>query len=283
MLHATELSKSYKSGKALHNFSIELKPGVISGLLGRNGAGKTTLFKILCGLVTPDHGTVSVASKRAKPIGAVIEQPGLYGYLNAYENLKLFAQIQKASADLKSIENYLKSVGLPLDRKDPVRNFSMGMKQRLGIAVALLNNPEILILDEPFSGLDPTGVASLIKLIKKLATQNIAILLSSHLMTELQKCCDYLYVIDNGNLVNKGETKMLLDRLISMYIITATNIETSIALQSYLLAAEKNTATIKCSSEQIPGILQNVLKEGFAVTSCVPDITLEQLVIPLAK
>ena len=283
MLHATELSKSYKSGKALHNFSIELKPGVISGLLGRNGAGKTTLFKILCGLITPDHGTVTVASRRPKPIGAVIEQPGLYGYLNAYENLKLFAQIQKAPADLKSLKNYLESVGLPTDRKDPVRNFSMGMKQRLGIAIALLNDPEILILDEPFSGLDPTGVASLIKLIKKLAAQNIAILLSSHLMTELQKCCDYLYVIDNGFLVNKGETKKLLDGLISRYTITATNIETSRTLQPYLVAAEKNTASIKCSSEHIPAILQNVLEEGFAVTSCVPDITLEQLVIPLAQ
>jgi len=283
MLKATDLSKSYKSGNALHNFSIQLKPGVISGLLGRNGAGKTTLFKILCGLVTPDHGTVSIASKRAKPIGAVIEQPGLYGYLNAYENLKIFAQIQKAPADLQSIENYLKSVGLPLDRKDPVRNFSMGMKQRLGIAIALLNDPEILILDEPFSGLDPTGVASLIKLIKKLTTQNIAILLSSHLMTELQKCCDYLYVIDNGALVNEDETKMLLDRLISVYILTAANIKACAALQPYLLFVEKNTASITCSSEQIPVILQNVLAEGFAVTSCVPDITLEQLVIPLTK
>lgn len=283
MLKATDLSKSYKSGNALQNFSIELKPGVISGLLGRNGAGKTTLFKILCSLVTPDHGTVSIASKRAKPIGAVIEQPGLYGYLNAYENLKIFAQIQKAPADLKSIEAYLKSVGLPLDRKDPVRNFSMGMKQRLGIAIALLNDPEILILDEPFSGLDPTGVASLIKLIKNLATQNIAILLSSHLMTELQKCCDYLYVIDNGTLVNEGETKTLLDGLISMYTLTATNIQTCAALQPYLFSTEKNTASITCTSEQIPGILQNVLAEGFAVTSCVPDITLEQLVIPLAK
>ena len=102
-------------------------------------------------------------------------------------------------------------------------------------------------------------------------------------MTELQKCCDYLYVIDNGFLVNKGETKKLLDGLISRYTITATNIETSRTLQPYLVAAEKNTASIKCSSEHIPAILQNVLEEGFAVTSCVPDITLEQLVIPLAQ
>ncbi|RXG21017.1 ABC transporter ATP-binding protein [Leeuwenhoekiella marinoflava] len=283
MLQATDLNKSYKSGKALHNFSIQLKSGVIAGLLGRNGAGKTTLFKILCGLVTPDHGTLAIASKRAKPIGAVIEQPGLYSYLTAYENLKIFAQIQKAPADLKSVEGYLESVGLPLNRKDPVRNFSMGMKQRLGIAIALLNDPEILILDEPFSGLDPTGVASLIKLIKELAAQDIAILLSSHLMTELQKCCDYLYVIDGGILVNEGETNTLLDGLISVYTLTATNIQACAVLQPYLLTTEKNTVSITCSSEQIPAILQNVLEEGFAVTSCVPNITLEQLVIPLAK
>lgn len=283
MLEANQLSKSYRTAEALSNASIHLKPGIISGLLGRNGAGKTTLFKILCGLVTPDSGNVNILSKRAKPIGAVIEEPGLYKYLNAYENLKLFAEIQGAPTAKQSLENYLRQVGLPLDRKDPVRNFSMGMKQRLGIAIALLNQPEILILDEPFSGLDPTGVASLIKLVKNLAGQNIAILLSSHLMAELYKCCDYLYVIDNGKIVNQGSTQQLMDAYITMYTISAINIKNAEAIQPYLIEAENDKATIKCSGNEISEILQNLLQNGYPVTSCVPNITLEQLLTPCPK
>jgi len=281
MLNAIKLSKSYKSGKVLDAVSISLEPGKISGLLGRNGAGKTTLFKILCGLITPDDGAVQHNSKKAKPIGAVIEEPGLYTYLNAYENLKLFAQIQAAPADRTSLENYLTQVGLPLDRKDPVRNFSMGMKQRLGIAIALLNAPDILILDEPFSGLDPTGVASLIQLIKTLAQQNIAILVSSHLMAELQKSCDYLYVIDQGKIVNQGPTQTLLNALISVYTLTGTAIEKAQCLQPYLMQAEANTVTINCEHIPVSVVLRSTLEEGFEVHSCVPNISLEQLIIPL--
>lgn len=277
MLKATGLTKTYSSGKALDNVSIFLKSGTISGLLGKNGAGKSTLFKILCGLVTADSGVVSITSKRDKPIGAVIEHPGLYGYLNAYENLRIFASIQNTASDNTSIENYLRLVGLPLHRKDPVQNFSMGMKQRLGIAIALLNNPEILILDEPFSGLDPTGVASLIALIKQFASEGIAILISSHLMAELHKCCDYLYVIDDGAIVNHGPTFQLINNLVSLFTITAANINEAKAIKQYSFTAEVNSVTVKCGSAEIPNLLTALLTEGYQVTSCVPNITLEQL------
>ena len=160
MLSGINLSKSYPSKKALQQVSIELVPGQICGLLGRNGAGKTTLFRILCGLIKPDEGEVIVNSARPKPVGGIIERPGLYPYLNATDNIKIFAGVQGIKIDHAFIRHNLTKVGLPIDRKDPVRNFSMGMKQRLGIAIALLNEPECLVLDEPFSGLDPTGVAS---------------------------------------------------------------------------------------------------------------------------
>ncbi len=279
MLKAIGLSKSYSSGKALNEVSISLKAGTISGLLGKNGAGKSTLFKILCGLVTPDSGSVTINSTRNKPIGAVIENPGLYLYLNAYDNLRIFASIQNTASDKASLEKYLTIVGLPLDRKDPVQNFSMGMKQRLGIAIALLNDPEILILDEPFSGLDPIGVASLISLIKKFAAQGIAILVSSHLMAELNKSCDYLYVIDKGAIINHGPTYKLINKLVSQYTISAINICDSLAVKPYILICEKNSVVIKCGSDEIPNLLKNILLEGFQVTSCLPNITLEQLLL----
>jgi ABC-2 type transport system ATP-binding protein len=282
MLTASNLSKSYPSGMVLNNVSITLEPGQICGLLGRNGAGKTTLFKILCGLIKPDAGEVSISSTRPKPIGAIIERPGLYNYLKAYDNLKIFAGIQGVATSEASIQQILTKVGLPLNRKDPVGNFSMGMKQRLGIAIALLNNPECLVLDEPFSGLDPTGVTSLIGLITKLASEeNIAILLSSHLMSEISKCCHFLYVIDGGVIVNSGTTNQLINRHIRSFSITATNIAASVTLKSYAVKYGINDARVVCEASQIPTLLKQLLAEGIEVTSCTPDLTLEELTQPL--
>jgi ABC-type multidrug transport system ATPase subunit len=277
MLKGNNLHKSYKSGHVLDNISIAIERGKIYGLLGRNGAGKTTLFKILCGLIKSDSGHVIVESERAKPIGAIIEEPGLYNYLNAYDNLKIFAGIQGAPCNKKALQESLSKVGLPLDRKDPVRNFSMGMKQRLGIAIALLNNPEYLVLDEPFSGLDPIGVASLIQLIRQLANENIGILLSSHLMGELSKSCDYLFVIEQGKIVNQGTTQNLINTHITTYTLSAENIETSIVLKQYHPKMELHGATITCTAQEIPQLLDRLLKEGIAVTACMPQLTLEQL------
>lgn len=279
MLAGNNLSKSYSSGKALNNVTIHIPPGQICGLLGRNGAGKTTLFKILCGLIHPDEGQVVINSKRSKPVGGIIERPGLYNFLNAYDNIKIFAGIQGAPTDRLSIEQTLLKVGLPLDRKDPVRNFSLGMKQRLGIAIALINDPECLVLDEPFSGLDPIGVASLILLIQKLAAEeNIAILLSSHMMGEISKCCHYLYVIEKGEIVNAGITNDLINQHITSFSITAANIAASSTLQHYQVEWGTNDARVSCTAKAIPSLLNDLLKEGIEVTACTPVLTLEQLI-----
>lgn len=281
ILEANNLTKSYKSGKAVDHISMQLKAGKIYGLLGKNGAGKTTLFKILCNLVTPDSGTLKIYSEKRKSIGAIIENPGLYGYLNAYENLKIFAEIQDAPRDRKNLQDYLKNVGLPLERKDAVRNFSMGMKQRLAIAIALLNDPEIIILDEPFSGLDPTGVSALIQLIKSLAVQHKSILISSHLMTELQNCCDYLYVIDSGKLVNQGETNMLFQRCISRFTIKGNGIGKAKNEFPNIIYAEDHRIDIQCNSTEISNVLEQLVQKGYKIASCVPQLTLNELLSPL--
>lgn len=279
MLAGNNLSKSYSSGKALDNVTINISPGQICGLLGRNGAGKTTLFKILCGLVKPDQGKVIINSKRPKPVGGIIERPGLYNFLNAHDNIKIFAGIQGAPADKLSIDQTLLKVGLPLDRKDPVRNFSLGMKQRLGIAIALINDPECLVLDEPFSGLDPIGVASLITLIRKLAEEeNIAILLSSHMMGEISKCCHFLYVIEKGEIVNSGITNDLINAHITSFSITASNLTASSTLKNYEVEMGTNDARVVCNAKDIPALLTELLKEGIQVTACTPVLTLEQLI-----
>ncbi len=273
-----DLSKSYGTQKVLDHVSISCDAGEICGLLGANGAGKTTLFKILFGLVTPDSGTVQINSNSNKKIGGIIEGPALYDYLNAYENLKIFGSIQGINTDKKSLEDSLLKVGLPIDRKDPVRNFSLGMKQRLGIAIALLNNPACLVLDEPFSGLDPLGVSALRKLIIELAKkEKLAIILSSHIIEELSKICNILYVIKEGKIVNKGPAQQLIAENTSTYMICAPNIESSISLKKYKVVFKGQYAHVTISADKVSTLIYQLNQEQIYITSCTPELNMEKL------
>lgn len=284
IIAGNDLSKSYRSINVLNKVNITCAAGEICGLLGSNGAGKTTLFKILCGLVSPDRGSIEINSKGAKPIGAIIEKPALYDYLNAYQNLKIFSSIQGAPIDHKSLNECLLKVGLPLDRKDPVRNFSMGMKQRLGIAIALLNNPSCLVLDEPFSGLDPLGIASLRKLILDLAEkENLAILLSSHIIDELSKVSTTLYVISNGEIVESGPTQQIINENTDTYTFCAFNISSSKALSKYAVVIKGNCASVKITQEKVPELIQELYREEIYITSCTPELNMEKLFEPSIK
>ena len=272
------LSKSYGKRKVLDSVNISCAAGEICGLLGANGAGKTTLFKILFGLVTPDTGTVQINVNTLKPIGGIIEKPALYEYLNASDNIKIFASIQGIAVTKEFLTATLLKVGLPLDRKDPVRNFSMGMKQRLGIAVALLNNPACLVLDEPFTGLDPLGVAALRKLIVDLAEKDgHAIILSSHIIEELSKICNTLYVLKEGRLVNTGPAQKLIAENTSTYSICAENIASSQSLKAYEVSFKGNAALVTISTEQVPELIQQLYREGIYITSCTPELSMEKL------
>lgn len=278
IISGNDLSKSYNQRKVLDHVSISCAAGEICGLLGANGAGKTTLFKILLGLVTPDSGTVTIRSSGNKKIGGIIEGPALYEYLNAYENLKIFGSIQGINVSKKALQQCLETVGLPLNRMDPVRNFSLGMKQRLGIAIALLNNPACLVLDEPFSGLDPLGVAALRNLIVELATQHqLAIILSSHIIEELSKICHTLYVIKEGRMVNQGAAQQLITGNTTMYTICADNIESSLALKAYEVSFKGPCAHIHITADRIPELIFQLHEEGIYISSCVPELSMEKL------
>ncbi len=273
-----DLSKSYGTQKVLDHVSISCDAGEICGLLGANGAGKTTLFKILFGLVTPDTGTVQINSSSNKKIGGIIEGPALYEYLNAYENLKIFGSIQGINTSKKLLEDSLLKVGLPLNRKDPVRNFSLGMKQRLGIAIALLNNPACLVLDEPFSGLDPLGVSALRKLIVYLAQkEKLAIILSSHIIEELSKVCKTLYVIKEGKMVNKGPAQQLIAENTSTYMICAPNIETAISLKEYKVVFTTQCAHVTITADKVASLINLLNQEHIYITSCTPELNMEKL------
>lgn len=273
-----DLSKSYGNRRVLNKVSIDCAAGEICGLLGANGAGKTTLFKILFGLVTPDAGTVSINTSSNKKIGGIIEGPALYDYLNAYENLRIFGSIQGVDVSNAALQKCLSDVGLPLDRKDPVRNFSLGMKQRLGIAIALLNNPACLVLDEPFSGLDPLGVSALRKLIVELAEQHqLAIILSSHIIEELSKICHTLYVIKDGKMVNKGPAQELIAKNTTSYSICANNIETANSLKEYEVVFKGQCAHVTITADKVPVLIQQLHQEKIYITSCTPELSMEKL------
>lgn len=278
MISGINISKQYLGIKVLNDVSIHCQPGEICGLLGANGAGKTTLFKILLGLVTPDSGEINIEASSKKRIGGIIEKPALYEYLSAIENLRIFAGIQQLPTSRTALQEHLQRVGLPLHRKDPVANFSMGMKQRLGIAIALLNNPSCLILDEPFSGLDPMGVVSLRRLIRQLTNEfQLAVLLSSHMLEDLNQLCSRLYVLHEGRLIRQGNTQAIMQACTHQYVITANNLQQSKALHQWQHQILGESADISIRPGQLPDLLAALANEKIAITSCVPQPDLEML------
>ena len=207
VLKTTNLCKRFKSYKALDNVSVTLEKGKIYGLIGKNGAGKTTLMRIVSGLSYATEGTIELFgassakqyNKQLSKIGTLIEYPSLNGRMTAKQNIKL-VKIMRGIKDKSVDDELLEMVGLDsVDPKKKVKDFSLGMRQRLGIAIAMLTNPELLILDEPVNGLDPVGVVEIRNLIKKLNQEkNITVLISSHNLPELyQTATDYI-IIDKG-------------------------------------------------------------------------------------
>lgn len=275
------LSKSYGPIQALDGVSINCKAGDIHGVIGANGAGKTTLFKVLLGLITPDSGSVTFYQEGRKKAGGIIEKPALYGYLNAAENLKVFAGIQGISLNRDATLALMDRVGLSTDRMDPVRNFSTGMKQRLGIAVALINQPGCLILDEPFSGLDPMGIESLRRLILRLAKEEgLCILLSSHILDEMSRICTELSIMHEGRFIQQGQVGNLTGVLSRAYRFYGPQITESTILKRYGAISAGNCMTLAVSHDQLPELLRELGDEQVLVTAMIPDFDLAGIYTP---
>ena len=212
VLTTSGLSKRYGKFQALDDLSMHIPKGAIYGFVGRNGAGKTTLIRLICGLQEPTQGAYSIygidytdksISKSRRRMGAVVETPSIYLDMTAVDNLKQQALILGLPS-YDSIPEILKLVGLDNTGKKRVRNFSLGMKQRLGIAVALMGNPDFLVLDEPVNGLDPQGIIEIRELILKLNKEKqITVLISSHILDELSRLATHYGFIDKGRLVKE--------------------------------------------------------------------------------
>jgi ABC-2 type transport system ATP-binding protein len=209
------LTKNYGRRVAVDNLSFEVPPGVVAGFIGPNGAGKSTTLAMLLGLVRPTDGSATVLGHAiARPaayihrVGALIEGPAFYRSMTGRQNLELVAGV--AGHDPARIEPVLDEVGLADRADDRYRAYSMGMKQRLGIAAALLGDPELLLLDEPANGLDPVGIAEMRTLVKTLARTGRSLLVSSHALADLEQVCDWLVMIDRGTCLFQGAADQLL-------------------------------------------------------------------------
>ena len=220
VLKTDSLSKSYKNFKALNGLSMNVPKGAIYGFVGKNGAGKTTLIRLICGLQEPTSGEYTLygrkntdkdIAKSRRRVGGVVETPSIYLDMTAVDNLKQqYLILGLPSFD--GIDDILKLVGLEGTGKKKAKNFSLGMRQRLGIAIALVGDPDFLILDEPVNGLDPQGIIEMRELILRLNREKqITVLISSHILDELSKFATYYGFIDNGHIIKEMSAKELED------------------------------------------------------------------------
>jgi ABC-type multidrug transport system ATPase subunit len=255
IIEVSNLSKIYtapiarKQKRAVDNISFTVEEGQIFGFLGPNGSGKTTTIGMLLDIIRRTEGEIALFGSTSlnaarKRMGATLETPNFYPYLSGYDNLKIVAYIKDIREE--RIQETLRTVGLDLRQKDKFKAYSLGMKQRLALASALLSDPELIILDEPANGLDPEGIREIRTIIKHLAASGKTIFLSSHLLDEVEQTCTHVAVIKNGALLAQGSMQELTNRN-AMYSLRAEGID---------------LATLKQAVERFPEALSVSIKNG---------------------
>lgn len=268
VLKCENLCKNFGKKQILKNVSLELKQGDILGFIGPNGAGKTTTIKLILGLQSIDSGSVTIKGydiqkefeKAIVNVGTIVENPDLYMYMTGYQNLKLIKNMYK-NVDDKRIDEVVKLVRLEQRINDKVSKYSLGMRQRLGIAQAILHKPEVLILDEPTNGLDPEGIKELRDLLKELAQkENMGILISSHNLAELESFCNKITIIKNGEVVETSEINKV-KKVEESYIIEVNNLDSIEEIIGIKIEKiNENKFRIHVGREKIPEIVKKLVK-----------------------
>ncbi len=273
LIETKDLTKQYKIKRAIDNVNIHVGKGDIYGLIGRNGAGKTTLLKLILGLTAPTSGEIKIADASLvmnKKIGSLIEEPGLYKNCSAYENMLRFALLY--GTDPQTIPSIIEKVGLTYAGEHKVSEYSLGMRQRLGLGIALLNNPEVLILDEPINGLDPAGIKEFRNIILKLNKEGVTLIISSHILDELAKIVTKYGILSDGKLIEEFSAAELKERCTDWGKISTT--ENTKALE--LIKATYPDIEAKINGKTIE--IDNVKKLGEINTLLVKnDIVVNEL------
>ena len=293
ILSIKNLSKSFGKRKAIDNLSFEIQEGEIFGFLGPNGAGKSTAIRSMLSLIKPDEGDIEIFTKSVNKfknaalggVGALVERPDFYEYLSAYKNLSLLATMDKVSKN--RIGEVLAIVGLTDRSEDKVKAYSQGMKQRLGIAQALLSNPKLLILDEPTNGLDPRGMKEVRDLIRKLSQEGITILLSSHILHEVEQVCTTMAIINLGKLIKFGNVHDLLNE--SDTFITEIKVEPLEKARKVLecidyisnVAESDGTLKVRIANKDLKKLTRDLVKADIDVSAIIPRTSLEDYFLSL--
>lgn len=281
LLECQDLCKSFGKKQILKNVSFELDEGDILAFIGPNGSGKTTTIKLILGLQGIDKGSVNINGfdikkdfvKAIEKVGAIVENPDTYMYLSGWDNLKLTANMYKNISD-EAIKDIVKLVDLETRIHDKVSKYSLGMRQRLGIARALINKPNILILDEPTNGLDPEGIKDLRNLLKKLAKEGMGILISSHNLAELESFCNKVLIIDNGTIIETSEVKEFKNND-NKYVFTVSSTE-KIDIEG-IYEVSKTKFSFNGDKESIAKIVKKLVKENIDVYEVkMQELTLEE-------
>lgn len=278
-LKVSKIVKKFRKRMIIDSVSFQVEQGEIVGLLGPNGAGKTTILKIISSLLCRQEGRIEICGydvdshfeNAMKHLGAVIDNPLLYPYMSGYDNLKYFSTIHKVK-DKTSIDEAISYVKLEDRIKEKVKTYSLGMRQRLGIAQALLHKPKLLILDEPTNGLDPLGIIDLRQQLRKYANEGGAVLVSSHLISEMEILCDRVLLVKEGSIIggqkiSKGSEGSLLDKW-HILIEVDDVIKTRSLLSGYtVLEVREKEGTIKLNGEkeELPNIIKLLCAEGIKV------------------
>lgn len=297
LIEVSRLCKNFKEFKAVDDLSYTVNRGDIFGFLGENGAGKSTTIRMLLTLIRPTSGTIKLFGENLQDnrneilskVGAVIERPDLYKYLSAIENLMLFSKMSGCSLSKNQLMDQLDLVGLADRSNSKVKTFSQGMKQRLGIAVALVHNPDLIILDEPTNGLDPQGIMDIRNLILRLCHERgKTILVSSHLLSEIEMIANRMLIIHKGKKVIEGFVKQLLDPSQTVVKIETANNDQAYEILmltqwSESLQRNENEIQLKLNKTEIPSLIHLLTENEIGIYQVRPLHSLEDYFLNLTK
>ena len=267
VIQVTHLTKDFKDVKAVNDLSFSVEAGQVYGFLGQNGAGKSTTIRMLLTLIKPTSGNIEIfgvnlqkhRNEILRQVGAIIERPDLYKYLTALENLRIFAAMSGVKVSEKKLMDQLAMVGLAERAHSKVKTYSQGMKQRLGIATALVHDPKLIILDEPTNGLDPQGIADIRNLILHLSKEmNKTLLISSHLLSEMELIADSMIIIDKGKKVVEGKVNEL-----------------------FVQGKRNDCLLLKLHRDEIPAVMKELVQMDIEVLSFYSKHSLEDYFLSL--
>lgn len=298
IIEIKNLSKEFKEVKAVDSLNLNVYKGDVFGFLGPNGAGKSTTIRMLVSLINPDEGEIRIFGESLKKerisilkrIGAIVEKPDFYGYLSAYKNLEILGRISGIEAPKDRIMEVLELVGLENRYKSKVKTFSHGMKQRLGLAQALLHDPDLIILDEPTTGLDPQGMKEIRELILHLSRdKHKTLFLSSHILYEVELVANRMIIIDKGKTIIEGEVSRLLNmnKLKVTFEVNdsgkARQILSETGYINNLDSVANNTMIFSLSTDEIAALNKYLIENDIEVSAVIPTRSLEDYFLNITE